>query len=307
MEKVCILGMSLAGKTCYIYALSHILQMGVKSKGVTISAIQNTPEDQADINDSIKRMLVHNKWPEATNSDKDYNFCVRTRTPEFKEVIPSLILRDYRGGNLQKEKSDISKYEKLMTDFSNSVSIIFLIDAKVVLQGIDECYLSEDHRGIYGNHRDKILAINNITYIESLLRDFKTHNNARPPVMIAITKSDLFHNDKEKSAAVGFVQEYIPSVFAKGSGVDAGICCVSLGKNLNDEAGDIIGELIIDTTSNIHLPFLFAVYNYLDRKYDSSTPQNQAIMNKMFAAMQNMFNNNLLVFESGVPAFATNI
>lgn len=305
-KKICILGMTGSGKTCYMYALAQIMQMGVSSSGVKLSVIQNNPEDQAEINDNIERMLDERKWPQATNADKTYDLCVRTHAPEYKDIVPSLILKDYKGGVLQKQEEDVDKYKELMASFQDSVSVIFLVDAKILLQGIDEENLSEEHRGIYGNSRDKRLAVNSIIHIESILRDYKARNQTLPPVMIAVTKSDLLSNMSEKNYAMAFIREYLPSVFAKGSGVDAGICCVSLGENLKDVGGDIIGELNIDPSSNIHLPFLFALYNYLDSVYEGSTPKNRKLMDTLFVAMQKMFDQKLQIYTNGEIVIPSN-
>lgn len=305
MEKqICILGLSGSGKTCYMYALAQVMQMGVEYGNVAISTICNNAAQQGKINTLIEKMLDMREWPESTNKDITYDFCLRVQTDEnYKEIIPSLKIKDYDGGILQHQNSASTKYDEIMQSFKDSVTLIFLIDAKAVLQGIDENDLAEEHRGIYGNHNDKRLAINSVTYVESILRDYKKKNGL-PPIMIAITKSDLFYDDKEKQAAMKFIRKYIPSVFAIGSNVDAGICCVSLGENLGtDDSGHISGELKIDTSNNIHLPFLFGVYNYLDSVFDGSTPQNQTIMSEMFRAMSKMFDGKLQVFESGQPAF----
>lgn len=305
MEKqICILGLSGAGKTCYIYALTQVMQMGVENGNVTISTISNNAAQQGDINAEIEKMFDTRKWPKSTSGDTPYDFCLRVQTEKaYKEIIPSLRIKDFKGGALQNQVSGSAEYDRVIQSFKDSVTLIFLIDAKSVLHGIDESNLAEEHRGVYGNHNDKRLAINAVTYVESILRDFKRENGL-PPVMVAITKSDLFCNDKEKEAAMKFIRKYIPSVFAIGSNVDAGICCVSLGENLGtDETDHISGELKIDTSNNIHLPFLFGVYNYLDSVYDGSTPQNQAIMSKMFRAMSKMFDGKLQVFESGKPTF----
>lgn len=311
-KQICILGTSGTGKTCYIYALAQVMQMGVEDGNVTISAISNNAAQQGKINRLIGEMLEERKWPKGTakketekDSDSIYDFCLRVQTDNvYKEIIPSLKIKDYAGGVLEHQTHDSKNdYDKIIQSFKDSVTLIFLVDAQNVLQGIDESDLAEEHRGVYGNHNDKRLAINAVTYIESILRDFKKENGL-PPVMVAITKSDLFCNDNEREAAMKFIRKYIPSFFAIGSTVDAGICCVSLGENLGtDDSGLISGELKIDTSNNLHLPFLFGVYNYLDSVYDGSTPQNQAIMSEMFRAMSKMFDGKLQVFESGKPAF----
>ena len=105
-RKVSIFGVRGAGKTCYVYAMSQVMQAGATFGDTTISLIANDIKQQSRLNRGYAELADH-KWPMGSLKTTVYDFKVRLQhQDEYQEIIPSLLIRDYRGGLLQSEEDD---------------------------------------------------------------------------------------------------------------------------------------------------------------------------------------------------------
>lgn len=301
-RKVSIFGVRGAGKTCYVYAMSQVMQAGATFGDTTISLIANDIKQQSRLNRGYAELADH-KWPMGSLKTTVYDFKVRLQhQDEYQEIIPSLLIRDYRGGLLQSEEDD-DELDELLDSFSDSCAVFFLVDGETLLQALDPMDVDPRHREPL--EANQILsARNQISFVENLFMEYKKRNHSIPPVMIVITKADLFLNNNEVECGKKLIKRYLPSVFAKGSGIDAAITTVSLGDNLvKDDQNRLYGQLLLNTSRNIHMPIIYALYAYLDSVYEDSMPEEQKFIDDMLYILRRMFEGRVEVYYNGKPAF----
>ena len=142
------MGVRGAGKTCYIYAMAQVMQAGARNEDTVISMISNSITQQKKLNSGYS-LLAGNKWPGGTSdssSERIYDFRVRLEhTDNFMDVIPSLLVRDYKGGVLTGD-GGMDDFSNLLNFFSDSCSVIFLIDGSTLLNAMDALDLEPEHR-----------------------------------------------------------------------------------------------------------------------------------------------------------------
>lgn len=307
-HQVCIFGVRGAGKTCYIYAMSQVMQAGASYEGTTISLIANDIRQQNRLNRGYAE-LANYRWPLGSDRTTDYDFKIRLQhDDEYNEIIPSLIIRDYKGAILQNEGDEDNEsdeeFEGLLASFSDSCAIVFLVDGETLLHALDPLDVHPDHR-VPQRAAETLMARNQISFVENLFLEYKRRNESVPPVMVAITKSDLFIDENEINNGKKLIKRYLPSIFAKGSGVDAAITSVSLGDNLSiGEDRALTGMLVLDTSRNIHLPILFALYAYLDSVYDDSAPAEQSFIDGVLEKLRCIFDGKVDMYANGIEVFA---
>ena len=305
--RVSIFGVRGAGKTCLIYAMAQVMQAGAKYEDAVISLIANDIKQQSKLNSGYKQLAMH-KWPQGSKKTTNYNFRVRLQLKDFfGDIIPSIIIRDYKGGILEntgeEEGEDAGDFDELLKSFSDSRAIIFLVDGETILKALDPLDVDVDHR-VPLDAYEILYARNQISFVENLFLEYKK-NNTIPPVMIVITKADLFLSEQELEKGKSLIKQYIPSIFAKGSGVDASITSVSLGDNLSKGEDDtLLGNLILNTSRNIHIPVIFALYAYLDYKYDLSSPEDQKLIDDILRRLRGMVENKVDFYQNGSLVFA---
>lgn len=306
-RKVSIFGVRGAGKTCYIYAMAQVMQAGAKygpeNNETRISLIANDIKQQSRLNRGYSELAEH-RWPMGSLKTTVYDFKVRLQhNDEYQEIIPSLLIRDYRGGLLQTEDDEDEEFEELLDSFSDSCAIVFLVDGETLLQAMDPMDVAPEHRQPL--EANQILtARNQISFVDNLFMEYKKRNKSIPPVMIAITKSDLFLSKEEIDKGKKLIKQYLPSVFAKGSGIDAAMTSVSLGDNLShDEQGRLYGQLLLNTSRNIHMPIIYALYAYLDSVYDDSSKEEQKFIDDVEFTLRRMFEGRVEIYYNGRPAF----
>ena len=303
-RKVSIFGVRGAGKTCYVYAMSQVMQAGATYGDTTISLIANDIKQQSRLNRGYAELADH-KWPMGSLKTTVYDFKVRLQHhDEYQEIIPSLLIRDYRGGVLQSEDDD-DELDELLDSFSDSCAVVFLVDGETLLQALDPMDVDPQHR-VPLEANQILSARNQISFVENLFMEYKKRNHTIPPVMIVITKADLFLNNSEIESGKKLIKRYLPSVFAKGSGIDAAITTVSLGDNLvKDEHNRLYGQLLLNTSRNIHMPIIYALYAYLDSVYEDSMPEEKIFIDDMLYILRRMFEGRVEVYYNGKPAFET--
>lgn len=308
--KISILGVRGAGKTCYIYAMAQIMREGVSYENTCISMMSNSILQQKKLENGYYT-LVRSMWPGGTSDNSDeriYDFKVRIENADsyYDDFIPSLLIRDYKGGTLTADGADwMTEFSKLMNFFWGSCAVVFLIDGDTLMNAMDSLDLAPEHRTVR-DPLDILEAKNQISFIENLFLEYKNANVIEkiPPVLIAITKADLFSSEDELNAGKKLVKRRLNSIFAKGSGVDSAITAVSLGDNLSHEEGHILtGTLKLNMDGNIHIPIIYSLYAYLDSKYDKCTPEKQAIIDSILSSLRNMLSGRVDMYDNGYPVF----
>lgn len=311
MSKICMFGISGSGKTCYLYAMAQVMNNGVRYGDSThISVISNDLIQQQTLFDGYYTMAAKSRWPEPSNNTTEYDFNVRVHyNHRFEELIPSLLFHDYAGGVWQNATQEGEEQRKaLLSDFSESAAILFILDSDTILKA-----MSNNPQDIDCTHRDKYAGISTadilrakqqVSLVENLLRTYKQSSTTVPPVLLVITKGDKFASKEEENSAYNYLIQTLPSIFAKGSRTEAAITTVALGDNLETINGELIGDLDISIGHNVHIPLLFALYAYLSDVFDGCSPDEQDFIDDILPIMRKMFADKIVFFNDGKPQFA---
>lgn len=297
-----ILGVSRSGKTCYISAMSQVLKQWTLKNNIHLSIKANDYAQQLKLDDDFKKMISERRWPRTTDETTSYDFRISINGDKCFS-LPSLKADDYRGGMLTgMGKNDKEDRDAFFSTLKDSAVVVFLIDAITILNAMDN--LDKD-----ALHREPIELVeqlesrNQISIMENILFEFG-QDNELPPIMLAITKSDIFASQEEYNKAVALVKKLMPSLFFQGSNAFVAITSVSLGKNLGKGDNDaILGQLQIgNSDNNIHIPMLFALYAYLDATYDEYKDKN--FVDTVMASIRAEFTGSVIFYINGVEALA---
>lgn len=305
MSKVSIFGVSGSGKTCYLYAASQVLRNGAKfGNDFAFSIISNNTDQQIQLNNGYLEMLANGKWPKGTGKEDvvanllDYSFNVRIKCKNDLNNKINITLSDYVGGWWKGNKGN---RDKLMNLFKNSTAIICLVDGETLLKAMD----SNDQDPVHRNKASQLEVLRSrqeIQFIENMFMDYRQQVEANcKPVMVVVTKSDVFASSHELKKGKDLVKDYLVSVFAKGSKMDAAITHVSLGTGLGKGQDEkITGSLSLSTQYNIHLPFAYGLYASLCELYDSPAHE-QAQIDQYLSYLREMMKDSVEMFYNGEP------
>ena len=302
-------GVSRAGKTCYLYAMSQIMDEGARQKedGFRIQIKANDLEQATNLNEGYMS-LVQNTWPRGTDETNVYDFRVALQTNEeyFENFIPSLTLLDYKGGVWTlNDQTNVNERNNILNEFKESSALIFLVDGETLLHAMDPDDREVVHREMSTNVQI-LHSRNQIRFIENIFYEFKKNNTIVPPVLVAITKSDVFASTKELAIGMCHLKESLSSIFAKGSQIDAAITSLSLGENLSGKAGErASGQFCLNTKHGIHLPMVFGIYALLSEGYDGFEPAEQHTADIAMRSMRKMMRGKVEMINNGYPVFET--
>lgn len=264
-------GVSASGKTCFLHAMSQVLRIA-RFGDIMLQLIANRAQQQKRLSEGYMQ-LAGGQWPQTSDKTEPFDFKVNMQcNGHFSEIIDSLIIQDYRGGILQ-EISDDSEEElnKLLNSFRGSSAIIFIIDGSTLINAMDPEDRDVCHRS-NTNVLEQFSARTQIQFVENIFMEYKRVESDIPPILIAISKSDVFASDFEKENGIQFIKDNLPSIFAVGSGLTAGITNMSLGENLGtDDNGNLIGTVSLKQDYNIHIPVIFGIYSELCYQYEEAT------------------------------------
>lgn len=302
--KISILGVSRSGKTCYISAMAQILKNCRFGRGYNISVKENDITRQLELDENFLSMVTACKWPKNTEESYQYDFRVTFRDSESYVNLPSLKMDDYRGGVLTGlSNADRRGRNELINSFDDTAVILFLIDGITILNAMDELDKDVSHRGMT-EPKDKLDSINQIAIMENII-DACVGNHHIPPMMLVITKSDVFASDTEYENGVELVKNLLPKLFSWGNDIFVGITKVSLGSNLAKGDDDsILGQLDISTNNNIHIPMLFAIYAYLDSVYEFGDHEAQQKNDSVMSKIRSEFVGKVKFYSNGLEVFA---
>ena len=307
--KISLLGVSRSGKTCYISAMSQIVKNCKLSNGQLLSIKENNTSRQLELDNNFMTMVTENRWPKNTDITTAYNFRMQYNGNDSQKFnIDSLEIDDYRGGVLTAIGNTADKDRKdFLKSMSDTAVILFLIDGTTILNAMDNLDKAVEHRDIATN-AEILAARNEISIMENILYNYAHEGNKQrelPPIMVVVTKSDVFASEEEYQNGVKKVKELLPSLFLPGSNVFVAITKVSLGSNLEkDVNGGIIGSLDISTRNNVHIPMLFAVYAYLDATYEEYDGAKKKNVDKIMYSLRSEFSNKAKFYSNGREAFA---
>lgn len=280
MGQVSIFGLKGSGKTCYLYAMATMLNEGIEigqNEKITIS----TPdiEQQIRLNDGYLE-LASGIWPQGSAETTFYTFDVKMPENGVYQEVMSFQMQDYRGGAWNgRLQEDAEVREELLQEFEDSTAIIFMVDGQSLL----DLQHSDQNDTV-----TKIRARQNIAFIQTLFNEYvnRAGINNVAPILLAITKSDLFTPETEETAK-RYLRDHLPALFNNGSGVFVAITTVAIGENLTKgEDGSLKGRLILNDRYNLHIPMLFPIYCHWsdmdETDMDENTERRMAIMRRLF-------------------------
>ena len=251
MKQISIIGLSRAGKTCYMYAMAKTMKRGIN--GITIFAPDDDLRDQLDM--GWRKIRREHKWPSGSDKVTHCNFnCMLN----LRSVL-DFCWDDFKGGTLSSFNEIDRKFrQEFYMYLQNSDGMIFFIAADMVKRILEDTAEAEDDLDDL-DKLNEIIALNGAKMKEI-------------PITIVITKSDLLE-ESDKASLFEVVKYIFPSLFLTNNQIRALIVPVSLGQGLGngEQNQDVSGSIFADPKDgNIHLPIMFNLYYYL-KEYISET------------------------------------
>lgn len=252
MEKISFYGLSRSGKSCYIFAMAQSMSQGLRfPDGRILTVISPIPMQMARLYKAYAQM-AEGKWPAGNVESVNYNFNAKIAL----EKLMSFSLKDYRGGLLDTcDEDEMEEQEELFDSFKDSTVLLFFVGADVVGKAMkgdyDSSFKLSFFSSLYENYADRT-------------------GDAKTPIMIVITKSDLL-SQSELQKAKEYVKSVLQSMFGKGTNITVALTAVTLGRNLSNDNGELEGELIIGQKSgNIHIPILYSLFCVISENIEHS-------------------------------------
>jgi len=283
MIKICFLGLSRSGKTCYLYAASNVLSEGISTDYGTISIMSTNEQQNIRLNKGVEDM-EKGIWPKGSNQTMvfPFDFFINGQIK-----IPFQIY-DYRGGALYDMRDDAQdEREELYETFKDASCIVFFIDAYTLLDAFNLKKNTEDDIAIHKKGSiEKITpttARNRIKHIELIVRKCREMSNRNIPMLLTITKKDIL-SQEEIEVSIEHLKTILPTIFS-GSNNITGITSVSLGKDLGtgelneEQEKKLTGNLILDISQNLHIPILFALCLGIEISEDEKRIVNKVLNN----------------------------
>lgn len=244
--QITILGMSGAGKTCYLLGLYY--KMGAGLRGYTITTDEDT---DVQLRDRYARLCdvtldLEKRFPAGTDNISKYEFDLQYGY----NTIMSFDWVDYPGGLLDRKNSgNLEEYEDVKKAINNSSSLFICVDGSLLLgDDIDEKI---------DNVRDNCSNVINTFFTEY----FKS-NNELPPTAIIVTKYDVCKDDTDAEELCEIIEEAFSPFFVKNDNRKiVTIIPVSIGTNIMDN--DCSGKM---KPLNIHLPIFMGIWFALSKR-----------------------------------------
>lgn len=251
MKQISIIGLSRAGKTCYMYAMAKTMKRGVN--GINIFVPDDGMRDQLEL--GWRKIRREHKWPAGNDKVTHWNFqCMLN----LRNVM-DFCWDDFKGGTLssfdeisKKHRSEFYRY------LQDSDGMIFFIAADMVERILMDEPDAEDD-------------LDDLDMLNAIIAQ-NGEKMKQIPITIAITKSDLL-DDEAKELLFPVIKNIFPSLFVVGNNVKTLIVPVSLGQDLGhgEQNQDVSGMIYADPKEgNIHLPIMFNLYHYL-KEYIAET------------------------------------
>ncbi|MEA5554031.1 hypothetical protein VB713_24125 [Anabaena cylindrica UHCC 0172] len=238
--KITMLGVSGAGKTCYMLGLYSTMQLGLQGFTLTTTDM----DEDLRLTSLWERMVDsegEDRWPAGTSEPHEYefDFCYGMRR------LISFDWLDYRGGAMK----DVSTQDdvQVLTKRLRGSNCIFLCvsgeDLKEEVSSPIELKNIARKSGIDRMNKFLTILTNNLS------------DSQRPfPIVILITKYDQCQK-RTKEKLIEDIKQMFNVLFMPNQDWLIMLCPVSLGKDLatNRDEGEI-------DPKNLHLPLVFALY-----------------------------------------------
>lgn len=268
MKKICFLGLSGSGKTCYLYYASHLLAQGYNTAYGPVSILSKSISKSILLNDGIEKMTNQKVWPRTSDQTTvfPYELYIGSNKKTEFEIF------DYRGGVLYDE-SDNAQDERddLFETFQETNCIVVFIDAYTLMSAFFDNENTEHQNKINSAYRkgdkktkNKTQARNELNHIKVLINEARRHINNNVTILLTITKKDLL-SEEDLNFVIKELKNYMNILFAEDNPNPVGITAIALGKDLGSnkvENGDrvLTGNLLTDVSLNLHIPILFPLF-----------------------------------------------
>lgn len=304
MSKISIIGVSGSGKTSFLYSMAKVLRNGVCQGNSFVQIICSKAHQQMKLNEGYMK-LVRRQWPQTSDKSETFDFKVNMQcNGHFSEVIPSLEIQDYSGSILQDSSAaGENDFSSLLDSFRGSSAIIFILDSQTIIDALNPEERDASHR-CNNDAFKQFSARAQIELMENIFIEYKRFEEDIPPILIAISKGDIFASDYEKENGIRLIKEKLPSMFATGSKLTTGITIMSLGEDLGSNAdGEMIGTLKLNEEYNIHVPAIFGIYADLCYEYAETTDiAERNGISALLLLLRRMFADRVQLFIGGRQA-----
>ncbi len=238
--KYTMVGMTSAGKTCYITAM--YMKMAAGFDGFTLVTDDATRTKlERDIL-TLRSPSGQDRFPIATNetTTRSYEFRLSYET---KKIITFEML-DYAGGLLRTRENT---YAQVKDSIAESTALYVFVDGK--------SFCDEDRE-----ERKENVYYDCAMTVTPLIQDFAdTHDGTLPPIVFVVTKADLCKQYVSSEEITSTIKELFSPAFSENT--YSYICAVSLGDTISDD--DYKGRF---RPVNIHIPFFIGSYHeYFNR------------------------------------------
>lgn len=263
MMKICFLGLSRSGKTCYLYAASNVLSDGIYTENGNLSIMSTNEQRNIRLNEGIEAM-ERGFWPKGSDQTMafPFDFFINGQHKCHFQIY------DYRGGALYDVRDNAQdEREELYDTFKDASCIVFFIDAYTLL---DAFFLKKTEDDVAIHHKGSIekmtptAARNRIKHLELIVRKCREISECNIPILLTITKKDIL-SQEELDNGIERLRTILPTIFARDNNITIGITAVSLGEDLGAGEPDeeqkkrLTGHLMLDVSQNLHIPILFAL------------------------------------------------
>lgn len=226
-----MIGVSGSGKTCFVYAMHNY--MSVAQNGFVFTA--KDPDVDLDLSEGWDQIIYDGVWPDGTIGSQEYEFYVQYANSKIMEFSWC----DYRGGALL-DRSTAEDTVYLLNRINDSSCLVITIGADTMKEIIA------------GNIR----KVKEFTRLSNIINRFTAENNRRVPIIIALTKADMYTVDEQKKI-LGLIKTYFNILFVSEADWLVAIVPVQLGTKLGkNEDGSICGTI---EPRNVQIPVLFFV------------------------------------------------
>ena len=258
MKQLSIIGLSNAGKTCYIYAMAKTMVRGYN--GLNAIAVDDDLRDKLSMGwRQIRRSM---RWPDGTDKVTDCKFdCSLNLRP-----IMDFWWQDFKGGSLTSMNEIDTQFRTEFNQYlQKSDGLILFVGADMlqdILHGTEDADDMEDDleilTSLFLRNKQKLATI---------------------PVTIAITKSDLLSED-EKKFTYEIVEDIFRPLFQEGNNMRVLVVPVCIGENLGrgGQGQEVTGVVYPDPQAgNIHIPIVFNLYHFLKDSIEEEKSNLQSI------------------------------
>lgn len=233
--KYTMIGMTSAGKTCYITAM--YMKMSAGFDGFTLVTDDKTRTKlERDIL-TLREPKGQERFPTATNetTTRSYEFRLSYET---KKIITFEML-DYAGGLLRTRENTYAQVKKSIAE---STALYIFVDGK--------SFCTEDRED-----RKENVYYDCAMTVTPIIQDFAdTHEGHLPPIVFVVTKADLCKQYVKSEEIATVIKELFSPAFSEGT--YSYICAVSLGDTISDD--EYKGRF---RPVNIHIPFFIGSYH----------------------------------------------